>query len=207
MQLTAKWSRVPVPNVLWYEDDVAVIGAPFFVMDHIDGVTAPDVMPYVFDSWLTKASPVELRRIESEAVQMLADVHDMKCSAQDMNFLQFDLVGGSSLARHVNNQRAYYQWMCPSGGQPLIEATFAWLDSHWPEENGDDRVSWGDARLGNILWRDNRAVAALDWEAAAIAPPEVDLGWFIYFHEYFQALAERHRDSSATRLSCPAARA
>jgi aminoglycoside phosphotransferase (APT) family kinase protein len=192
MQLTAKWSSVPVPNVLWYEGDASTIGAPFFIMDQIDGVTAPDVMPYVFDSWLTQASADDQRHVETDAVHMLADIHGIRCPAEETAFLQFDASGASSLARHVNNQRAYYGWMCPDGGQPLIDATFAWLDEHWPDNYGADVVSWGDARLGNILWRNHRAVAALDWEAAAIAPPEVDLGWFIYFHQYFQSLAERH---------------
>jgi aminoglycoside phosphotransferase (APT) family kinase protein len=50
-------------------------------------------------------------------------------------------------------------------------------------------LSWGDARVGNILFRDFEPVAVLDWEAAAAGPRELDLGWLIFFHQYFQRFA------------------
>jgi aminoglycoside phosphotransferase (APT) family kinase protein len=32
-----------------------------------------------------------------------------------------------------------------------------------------------------MIWRDFRCVCVTDWEAAAIAPPELDLGWWLMF--------------------------
>src|SRR5690606_10056981 len=46
MQLVAERSDVPVPNVRWYEPDPEPMGAPFFVMDRIDGSAVPDMPPY-----------------------------------------------------------------------------------------------------------------------------------------------------------------
>ena len=40
-----------------------------------------------------------------------------------------------------------------------------------------------------MIFRDNEVVAVLDWEMAAVAPPEVDLGWMCYLHLFFQDLA------------------
>jgi aminoglycoside phosphotransferase (APT) family kinase protein len=38
---------------------------------------------------------------------------------------------------------------------------------------------WGDPRLGNLVFDDDRRVrAVLDWELAALGPPEMDLGWY-----------------------------
>src|SRR5690606_8522169 len=37
----------------------------------------------------------------------------------------------------------------------------------------------GDARIGNMIFRDRRCVAVLDWEMATLGPPEMDLGWFL----------------------------
>ncbi|WP_440221538.1 hypothetical protein [Dietzia sp. MNB45] len=31
----------------------------------------------------------------------------------------------------------------------------------------------------------------LDWESATLAPPELDLGWFLFFHDMFQEIAEQ----------------
>ena len=33
-------------------------------------------------------------------------------------------------------------------------------------------------------------VAVLDWEMAGLAPVEVDLGWMIFMHKFFQVIAE-----------------
>jgi aminoglycoside phosphotransferase (APT) family kinase protein len=50
-------------------------------------------------------------------------------------------------------------------------------------------LSWGDSRIGNILYRDFEPVAVLDWEMAGLAPPEVDLGWLIFLHRFFEDIA------------------
>ena len=68
---------------------------------------------------------------------------------------------------------------------------FAVLDAQWPAYDGDPCISWGDARLGNILWSGVEPVVVLDWEMVALAPPAVDLGWMLFFAEYFQRSAER----------------
>ena len=46
--------------------------------------------------------------------------------------------------------------------------------------------------LANMLWRDFEPVAVIDWEAVAIGPRELDLGWMVFFHEYFQRIADRY---------------
>ena len=72
---------------------------------------------------------------------------------------------------------------------PLLADCFAWLEDNFPTEVGGDALSWGDGRIGNMMFRDNEVVAVLDWEMAAVAPPEVDLGWMCYLHLFFQDLA------------------
>jgi aminoglycoside phosphotransferase (APT) family kinase protein len=51
-------------------------------------------------------------------------------------------------------------------------------------------LSWGDARIGNMIFDGFDAVALLDWEMTGIAPPGVDLGWMIYLHRWFDDIAE-----------------
>jgi aminoglycoside phosphotransferase (APT) family kinase protein len=50
-------------------------------------------------------------------------------------------------------------------------------------------ISWGDARIGNMMFRDFEPVAVLDWEMAAVGPREVDLAWMIYLHRFLDDLA------------------
>ena len=41
-------------------------------------------------------------------------------------------------------------------------------------------LCWGDARIGNMLFHDDRSVASvLDWEMATIGPAEMDLAWYL----------------------------
>ena len=72
---------------------------------------------------------------------------------------------------------------------PLLDECFAWLSDNLPTDTSRDALSWGDGRIGNMMFRDNQVVAVLDWEMAAVAPPEVDLGWMCYLHLFFQDLA------------------
>ena len=50
-------------------------------------------------------------------------------------------------------------------------------------------LNWGDARVGNILYRDFTPIAVLDWEMATVGPREVDLAWMIFLHEFFHDMA------------------
>ncbi len=99
--------------------------------------------------------------------------------------------GASHLRHHVDEQRAYYDWVAADGVRsPLIERGFEWLEEHWPDNEDDAVFSWGDARVGNMMFEDFAPVAVLDWEMASVGPREIDLGWMIYIHRFFQDLVE-----------------
>lgn len=191
MRLVHERTNVPVPRVPWSESDPSPLGAPFFVMDRIDGVAASDVPLYVLEGWLLDASADDRARAEAGVVRAIAGIHDLELSAAELVHLELDDPGSSPLQRHVGHQRRYYDWLRGEQRFSLIEATFAWLDAHWPAREGRTALSWGDARVANILFRDCDPVAVLDWESAAVGPRELDLGWLIFFHDYYQGIAER----------------
>ncbi|MEZ4291965.1 MAG: phosphotransferase [Myxococcota bacterium] len=62
---------------------------------------------------------------------------------------------------------------------PVLETSLDWLDRNAPEAPAG--ISWGDSRLGNIIWQDYRCASVCDWEAVALCPPEADIGWFVMF--------------------------
>ncbi|WP_328634067.1 phosphotransferase family protein [Streptomyces sp. NBC_00356] len=192
MRLAAERTGLPVPRVLWLEEDAGPLGAPFFVMERVAGRVPPDVMPYTYEgNWLHEATDDERERLEDASVQVLARLHD-GVPAAEASFLE--LPGeGSPLRRHVDAQRAYYAWVVEGRSpSPLIESAFARLEEMWPREPGPVVLNWGDARIGNIIYeQDGFAPAAvLDWEMASLAPREVDLGWTVYLHRFFQDLTE-----------------
>ena len=162
---------VPVPRVLEK-------GADFIIMERVFGEVPPDVMPYNFGSWVTEAKPEERQRLQSTSVQLLADLH-----AIDPSRMPF------TRESTLDDQNTFYNWVCADGiRSPLIERALAWLRAHQPVGK-EARFSWGDARIGNIMYRDFEPVAVFDWEMAGLAPREADIAWFIFLHRFFEDLA------------------
>jgi aminoglycoside phosphotransferase (APT) family kinase protein len=191
IRLVGERSAVPVPRVRWYEPDPAVIGTPFFIMERVDGEVPPDVMPYAFGgNWLYDAAAADQRRLQDATVDVLAQLHAIDRATETFKFLLFDEPGATPLRRHVAHAWSWYEY-AKAGGErsPIVERGFAWLEDHWPATEGPAVLSWGDSRIGNVMYRDFRPVAVLDWEMAGLAPREVDLGWLIYAHRAFHDMA------------------
>lgn len=182
---------VPIPEVLWSEPGDAAVGTPFFVMRRIDGRVPPDVMPYNFDSWVSAAAPEERAHLQSKSVEVLAKLHGIPEPEKRFAFLEVDRPGDTAMRRQLADQAAYYEWAREGWRVPLIERTFAWLEDHWPADEGTPVMCWGDARIGNMMFDGFDPVAVLDWEMAALAPPEVDVAWFAYIHTFFEDLAAK----------------
>ena len=146
----------------------------------------PDNLPYNFgNNWLFEATAAQQRALQDATVDVLAALHAMPAP----DFLEFDVSGDTALRRHVAHTWRWYEFVAADvGSSPLIEAAFAWLDTHWPAES-PAVVSWGDARIGNVLYQDFAPVAVLDWEMAGVGPREVDLGWLIHAHRSFEDIA------------------
>jgi aminoglycoside phosphotransferase (APT) family kinase protein len=187
MRLVATHTSVPVPQVRWSEPDPAPLGSPFFVMDRVDGLVPPDLLPYNFSSWLSAADATDQRRLQDATVAVLAALHNIDDPTTHFSFLR--LAPGSALAAHIADQRAYYAWVADGLRIPLLEQCFDWLEDHWPATEGPTTFNWGDSRIGNIMYRDFEPVAVLDWEMAGLGPPELDLGWLIFMHHFFQGVA------------------
>jgi len=190
LALVAQHGDVPVPRVRWLEPGIEALGAPFFVMDRVDGWVPADIPPYVFAGWLLEASPAERRRLQEGTAGAIAALHAIDPVKAGADFLEFRLAGETPLARHVQNQREYYAWTTTDGMRhPLLERTFAWLEAHWPANEGETVISWGDSRIGNVLYDGFEPAALLDWEMAALGPCELDLGWLCFMHDFFQEIA------------------
>ncbi|WP_024794478.1 phosphotransferase family protein [Tomitella biformata] len=192
MRTVGESSPVPVPRVYWSEPSPAPLGDPFFIMEQVHGDVPPDVLPYNFGSWLTEATPAQRARLQSQSIQVLADLHAIEDPAAKFPQLSASddaSTAASALRAHVASQRAYYEWVTATGPKSaLIERGFDWLEAHWPEESGPAVFCWGDARIGNILYRDFTPVGVLDWEMATLGTRELDLSWTIFLHRFFEDL-------------------
>lgn len=192
IRLVGELSDVPVPAPRWLEPTGEVLGAPFFFMERIDGIVPPDVMPYTFgDNWFFDAAPEDQRRLQDATVKAIAGLHRIPDAASRFAFLD-DGEGPTPLRRHFEKTRSWYEFAARDvGASTVVPRALAWLDTHWPDADvpGNVVLSWGDSRIGNVLYRDFEPVAVLDWEMAGIGPRELDLGWIVFAHRVFESLA------------------
>ena len=194
ISLVGEATDVAVPETLWYEPERDVVGAPFFVMACVDGEVPRDVLPYTFPdpNFVLDATTEQRDTLQRSAVTALAGIHAITPETHDLTTLAFDHPGDTSLQRHLASWEGYLEWATAEDRSPLLDECFAWLRDNLPVEGTDTGaacLSWGDSRIGNMMFADYEVVAVLDWEMAAIAPPEVDLGWMAYMHLFFQDIA------------------
>jgi len=182
---------IPLPALRWNEPDGGVLGSPFFVMDQVDGRIPLDNPPYVFTGWLLDAAPEERARLQRASVAILAKVHAIPEPTAKFPGL-VPPAGQDALRHHLTQQEDYYRWALASEGcrVPIIERSLVWLEEHWPRDPGPDVLCWGDARIGNIIYRGFEPAAVLDWEMAALGPRELDVAWFVFLHRFFQDIAQ-----------------
>jgi aminoglycoside phosphotransferase (APT) family kinase protein len=189
IRIVGERTDVPVPQVRWMEPTGDVLGTPFFLMDRIDGLVPRDVLPYNFgDNWLFDASPEDQRRLQDTTVKVLADLHAIPDSADTFAFLDPAYDGPTALARNLAQVRSWYEFAVPDiGRSPIAERGLTWLEANLPDTS-EAVLCWGDARIGNVLYRDFEPVGVLDWEMATIGPREMDASWIVFAHQVFESI-------------------
>src|SRR5215469_520291 len=183
MRILDRETDLPLPPVRWYEPDGALLGAPFLVMDRVNGLVPPDTPTYHQEGWVVEASPAERARLWWGALEVLARVHLLDPEVLGLGFLDRPDWGRTGIDQQLGYYEHFLRWGHP-GRQPAAEAALAWLRRHQPDEALPPRLLWGDARLGNIVFHDGEPRAVLDWEMATLGQPEVDLAWFLYLDRH-----------------------
>jgi aminoglycoside phosphotransferase (APT) family kinase protein len=185
LRLLDEIGTVPVPRVWSHEPSSALLGAPFFLLNRVEGRVPPEAPPYTCGSWLSDASTEDQRRLQDASVDVLAAIHDVPPE-------RFAFLGGGGpdvLRANVNRQRELHEAAGEAPPSPHIERTFAWLEDHWPQRVGPAVLCWGDAHIGNIVYRDFAPAAVLDWEQASLGPRELDVACFIWQHRFLEDIA------------------
>ncbi len=170
----------PMPELLPFEADPSVLGRAFFVMEFVEGVIPADVPRYTQAGFLVdEAGPSQRDRMVREACETMARIARLDWRTLGLDWLDVRAEGDPTL----QDQLALYRDYClrELGGRehPIIMASLDWLDANAP--SAETGVSWGDSRLGNMIWQDYRCVSVCDWEAVSLCPPEADIGWFVMF--------------------------
>jgi aminoglycoside phosphotransferase (APT) family kinase protein/putative sterol carrier protein len=171
---------VPVPRVRWFEADPRVLGCPFYVMARVTGDIPSEVPAYHAYGFCFEATPVRRARLWWSGIETLARIHRLDWRRLGLDFLGVPGAGTDPLDRQLDYYARYLDWAREGAPQPILAAALAWLREH---RYAPARVTlcWGDARLPNVVFRDDAVAAVLDWEMAFLGDPEADLGWWLFF--------------------------
>ncbi|MET7754797.1 phosphotransferase [Streptomyces sp. NPDC005389] len=162
---------VPVPETLLLCEDDSVLGAPFYVMEFVEGT------PYRSAAELAPLGPERTRAAVLGLVDTLVDLHAVDPAA--VGLADFGRPEGF-LDRQL---RRWGKQLDASRGRELpgIDELHAALGRALPVSPAPT-VIHGDYRLDNVLVDgDDRIRAVLDWEMSTLGDPLTDLGLLVMY--------------------------
>lgn len=193
IELVRARTKVPVPEIVHLEESESWIDAPFMVTRVVEGLVPSDNPPYLLDpsGWFLQGTPEDWKRFETSTIDVMVQLHEVKVDVNDDDtaFLSSGHPGRTALGQLLESMRSYYEWAREGHAVPILERALEVLTATLP---ANDRcvLNWGDARPGNIIYRDFQPAAVLDWEMAGMGPPEVDLAWTTFFQRFYAWMAE-----------------
>ena len=160
-----------VPRVLAVCDDEDLIGAPFYVMERVQGDVITTEMPPALDD------PAQRRQAAEELIDALVEVH-----AVDWRSVGLEGFGKPSGYLERQLRRFTGLWEINRTRElAAVERVGAWLADNLPE-SGPATIVHGDYRLGNVMFAATapaKLVAIFDWEMATIGDPLADVGYLV----------------------------
>jgi aminoglycoside phosphotransferase (APT) family kinase protein len=164
-------TSVRVPRVLAVCDDPAVIGAPFYVMERIEGYVMSSEIPPPLDE------PAQRVTIADELVDALVELHAV-------DWTSVGLEGFGKPTGYLERQLRRFNGLWEHNRTrdlPEVEEVGAWLAANLPA-SPPATIVHGDFRLGNTIFAPRapaRLEAILDWEMATIGDPLADVGYMM----------------------------
>lgn len=159
---------VPVPELVLFHEDAALIGTPFYLMKYVEGRVFADAS-------LPGLSATERRAIYLAMAETLAKLHGVVPDAVGLE--GFGRPGG-----YFERQVRRWSGQLDASGQSNMQELFELRDqiaASIPEDDGTVSIAHGDFRLGNLMFHptEPKVVAVLDWELSTIGHPLADLGF------------------------------
>lgn len=168
-----KGTGVPVPEAILACEDNFVIGAPFYLMEKVNGVVIRREIPRQFQN------PESGQTIAWELVKTLVKLHKV----------EWQKTGVATLGKPEGYlARQLKRWTGQLEGaynRPLPDLLLVgeWLRENLPDSPPPSIVH-GDFRIDNCMYSSTpppRVLAVLDWEMATIGDPLADLGYLLSY--------------------------
>lgn len=165
---------VPAPKPFFFEDDPAILGSTFLVMDKVPG-ECPN--PWGRQGRAYYAEAAARGTLPDSFTDTLVALHSVDWRAAGLDFLGVPQPGDD----FVRSELAKWRDLIAATGQdldPILVDLLGWLDANAPDVDRHVLVH-GAYRTGNLLIDDDRVSAVLDWETQVIGDPMYDVAYVL----------------------------
>ena len=158
-----------VPKVYHYCDDESILGAPFYIMDRVQGyIIRPNLQQ--------KNSPGKevIEKISNSLVDTLVELHSVNIKQANLNDL--GKINGYVKRQVEGWTKRYFHSKTDSIRD--MEFVAKWLNENQPKESKESIIH-NDFKYDNLVLDKNNfsnIISVLDWEMATIGDPFMDLG-------------------------------
>ena len=158
-----------VPKVYHYCDDKSILGAPFYIMDRVQGyIIRPNLQQ--------KNSPGKevIEKISNSLVDTLVELHSVNIKQANLNDL--GKINGYVKRQVEGWTKRYFHSKTDSIRD--MEFVAKWLNENQPKES-KEAIIHNDFKYDNLVLDKNNfsnIISVLDWEMATIGDPFMDLG-------------------------------
>jgi aminoglycoside phosphotransferase (APT) family kinase protein len=162
---------VPIPEVLWMEQDATLLDRPFALMERLDGCEASPQKVLMDGAFIGGRA-----RMAAEFAEILARIHAIDWRAAGLGFLGAPAAESCGLTELEKWEAIVARESLEP--QPVLRAAFRWLRRHPPKPAQRVVLVHADYRTGNFLAAPTgEIVGILDWEMTHLGDPLEDIGW------------------------------
>jgi aminoglycoside phosphotransferase (APT) family kinase protein len=168
--ISAIYGKARVPRPIASCDDLAVMGAPFYLMERVDGTEIRETIPAPYDN------PAGRRKMAEEMITAIVEVH-----AVDWRAAGLTAPPGSYVERQLKRWQRQWELTRPRTRElPGLDRVSRWLQDYVPAES-ETVIAHGDYKIDNVMFdlQEPRLLAILDWELATLGDPLSDVGWMV----------------------------
>ena len=161
-----------VPRPVASSDDLSIVGAPFYLMERLDGFVVRKTVPPELPDEASR------RALSADIIELMAELH-----AADWKAIGLDeVVPASGDYLHRQIRRWQKMWAATRTRTiPYLEEVGHWVEQNVPH-SPETTIVHGDFKLDNLIIRPGlppRCAALLDWELSTIGDPLADLAWLM----------------------------
>lgn len=169
LEALKKAGYTKIPNPVLLEENQEILGAPFFIMEFVDGLVLRNKVP--------AGSTIDantFRSLSENSISTLVQLHQLEL--KDSGLIQLGKPEGY-VHRQVAGWSDRYQ-KAKTDEIPAMEKTATWLLGNMPKSENTGFIH-NDFKYDNLILtrsQPERILAVLDWEMATVGDPLMDLG-------------------------------